>query len=60
MVIGVLAAHGSEKIRLQFVFDKGAMDYISQAGANYDDFAASCVSRMNTVLTNSRLKEYFT
>lgn len=48
------------KIRLQFVFDKGAMDYISQADADYDEFAASCVTRMNTVLANSRLNGYFT
>ena len=54
------AADAAVKIRLQFVFDKGAMDYISQAGADYDDFAQSCVDRMNTVLTNSRLNDYFT
>lgn len=53
-------AGAAEKIRLLFVFDKGAMDYISQAGADYDEFAASCVTRMNTVLTNSRLNDYFT
>ncbi len=54
------AADAAVKIRLQFVFDKGAMDYISQAGADYDDFAQRCVDRMNTVLTNSRLNDYFT
>ena len=61
LAIGSFLAYADAvKVRLQFVFDAGAMDYISQAGANYDDFAASCVTRMNTVLANSRLNGYFT
>lgn len=48
------------KIRLLFVFDANAVDYLYSENADYLGFAASAVVRMNKVLENSKLDEYFT
>ena len=62
---GALFAHADEypkgqKVRLLFVFDANAVDYLEGQGNTCDNFAGNCVARMNQVLTNSKLNEYFT
>ena len=47
-------------IRLLFVYDAAAVDYLESQGNNIDNFAENAVVRMNTVLANSRLTNYFT
>ncbi len=42
-------------IRLMFVYDAGAQDYLSQNSLDAYSVASSCVTQMNKVLANSRL-----
>ena len=42
-------------IRLLFVYDAGAQDYLSQNSLDAYSVASSCVTQMNNVLANSRL-----
>ena len=42
-------------IRLLFVYDAGAQDYLSQNSLDAYSVASSCVTQMNKVLANSRL-----
>ena len=49
------AAEAAVSVRLLFVYDAGAQDYISQNSLDAYSVASSCVTQMNNVLANSRL-----
>ena len=49
------AAEAAVSVRLLFVYDAGAQDYLSQNSLDAYSVASSCVSQMNNVLANSRL-----
>ena len=49
------AAEAAVSVRLLFVYDKGAQDYLSQNSLDAYSVASSCVTQMNNVLANSRL-----
>ena len=49
------AAEAAVSVRLLFVYDAGAADYLSQNSLDAYSVASSCVTQMNNVLANSRL-----
>ena len=49
------AAEAAVSVRLLFVYDAGAADYLSQNSVHAYSVASSCVTQMNNVLANSRL-----
>ena len=49
------AAEAAVSVRLLFVYDAGAQDYLSQNSLDAYSVASSCVTQMNNVLANSRL-----
>ena len=49
------AAEAAVSVRLLFVYDKGAQDYLSQNSLDAYSVASKCVTQMNNVLANSRL-----
>ena len=49
------AAEAAVSVRLLFVYDAGAADYLSQNSRDQYSVASSCVTQMNNVLANSRL-----
>jgi len=49
------AAEAAVSVRLLFVYDAGAADYLSQNSLGAYSVASSCVTQMNNVLANSRL-----
>ena len=49
------AAEAAVSVRLLFVYDAGAADYLSQNSLDQYSVASLCVTQMNNVLANSRL-----